>query len=85
MRSRLALVVALVALASIGCYHDKYNMIGKNREDYVEPPHEPRFDEPPKEAYRAPAKKKEQETLLNKGGGPGGNGGGGLGGNLGGF
>ena len=38
MRALLALVVALTA---VGCYHDKYNMIGPKREDYEIPPDQP--------------------------------------------
>ena len=65
MRALLALVVALSA---VGCYHDKYNVEGQKREDYVMPPDEPRYNEPEKATYRRPPQPKQQETLLNRGG-----------------
>jgi hypothetical protein len=88
MRALLALIVVLVALTAIGCYHDKYNVIGPKREDYEIPPHEPRFDEPPKENWRPPPPPKQQDTLMNRnnGGAMGsGAGAGGRPGGLGGF
>jgi hypothetical protein len=72
MRARLALVVALVGLAAVGCYHDKYNVNGKPKEEYHLPPSEPRFDEPEKAGYKPPPREKKQDTLMNKGGGAGG-------------
>ncbi len=66
MRPLLALVVAL---AAVGCYHDKYNTSGPKREDYQIPPDEPRFNEPETAIYRPPPAPKQQETLTNRGGG----------------
>jgi hypothetical protein len=80
MRAALALIFAIVTVASVGCYHDKYQVSGPKREDYVLPPDDKRYNEPDTATYRAPAKPKQQDTLLNKGGprGVGGNGVGGL-------
>ncbi len=75
MRALLALIVAL---AGVGCYHDKYNLEGKKREDYLLPPDEARYNEPEKATYRPPPQPKQQDTLMNKGGGMGRNGLGGL-------
>ena len=76
MRALLALIVAF---ASIGCYHDKYDVNGPQREDYRLPPDEDRYNLPDTATYRAPPPVKQQETLMNRGGGgPTGN-------NLGGF
>ena len=72
MRALLALIVALGGLTALGCYHDKYNVNGPKKEDYEMPPHEPRFDEPEKAGYKPPPAPKKQDTLMNKGGGPGG-------------
>ena len=67
MRALLALVLAL---AAVGCYHDKYNIEGQKKEDYVMPPDEPRYNEPEKATYRPKPPEKQQDTLMNKGGGP---------------
>lgn len=78
MRARLAL---LLALASVGCYHDKYGMSGSTKEDYTLPPNEKRYNEPDTATYRAPPPPKQQDTLMNRsrgGGGPSGNGPGGF-------
>jgi hypothetical protein len=81
MRARLALIVAL---AAIGCYHDKYNVNGPQKEEYHLPPDEARYNMPDTAAYRKPATLKQQDTLMNKM--TGGGGGRPLGGNgLGGF
>jgi hypothetical protein len=63
MRALLALVVALTA---VGCYHDKYNMIGPKREDYEIPPDQPRYNLPDTAPYRPPPAPKQEETLMNK-------------------
>ncbi len=77
----LALVVAL---AAVGCYHDKYNVNGPKKEEYYLPPDEARYNEPDTATYRKPSDPKQQDTLSSKMGGGGG--GGRLGGNgLGGF
>ncbi len=75
MRALLALVVAL---AAVGCYHDKYDVNGPKREEYYLPPNEDRYNLPDTATYRAPPPPKQQDTLMNKGGGgrgPGSNGG----------
>lgn len=70
MRALLALVVAL---ATVGCYHDKYDVNGPVREEYHLPPNEPRYNQPDTATYRQKAPEKQQETLINKGRGqPGG-------------
>ena len=78
MRALLALVVAL---AAVGCYHDKYDVNGPKRgDDYYLPPNEKRYNEPDTATYRPPPAPKQQDTLMNKAGGggagrgPGGNG-----------
>jgi hypothetical protein len=73
-----ALLVLVVALAAVGCYHDKYGLNGSKQEDYLLPPDEPRYNQPDTATYRAPPQPKQQETLMNRGagkmggGGPGG-------------
>ncbi|MBN9118197.1 MAG: hypothetical protein J0I06_03380 [Planctomycetes bacterium] len=73
MRALLALVVAL---AAVGCYHDKYDVNGPKREEYYLPPDEARYNLPDTATYRRKAPEKQQDTLMNrgKGGGPIGNG-----------
>lgn len=73
MRALLALVVAL---AAVGCYHDKYNVNGPVKEEYLLPPDEPRYNQPDTATYRRKPQEKQQDTLMNrnKAGGPGGNG-----------
>ncbi len=76
MRALLALVVAL---ATVGCYHDKYNVNGPKKEEYYLPPDEDRYNLPDTAKFRPPPPPKQQDTLMNKGGGgvggrPGGNG-----------
>ncbi len=77
MRALLALVVAL---AAVGCYHDKYDVNGPKREEYRLPPDEDRYNLPDTATYRAPPAPKQQDTLSNKMGGGGRMGGNGLGG-----
>ena len=80
MRALLALIVAL---ATVGCYHDKYNVNGPKKEEYILPPNQDRFDLPPTAEFRPPPAPKQQDTLM---GGKGGGGmGGGRNGGLGGF
>ncbi len=69
MRALLALVVAL---AAVGCYHDKYNVIGKHKEEYVLPPDTDRYNLPDTATYKAPPPPKQQDTLMNKASGGGG-------------
>lgn len=74
-----ALLALIVALTAVGCYHDKYGMGGSTREDYVQPPDEPRYNEPDTAKFRVLPKLKQDETLMNRGRGgpgPGGTGGG---------
>jgi hypothetical protein len=66
MRAVLALFAAAVMVAATGCYHDKYQVSGPKREDYVLPPDEKRYNEPETATYRAPPQPKQQDTLLNK-------------------
>jgi hypothetical protein len=77
MRKR-ALLALVVALAALGCYHDKYNMIGPKKEEYVEPPDQARYNNPETAPYKPPPAPKEQDTLIKSGKGSGG--GNGLGG-----
>ena len=81
----LALVVAMVALAAMGCYHDKYNVNGPKKEEYNLPPDEARYNLPDTATYRAPPAPKQQDTLMNKGSGGGAGVGRGPNGGLGGF
>lgn len=76
MRALLALIVALFALAAVGCYHDKYNVNGKMKEEYHLPPNEDRYNLPDTATYRRKPQEKQQDNLMNrnKGGGPSGNG-----------
>jgi hypothetical protein len=78
MRALIALAL-FVALASIGCYHDKYNLSGPKREDYELPPDQARFNQPETAPYKPPPAPKEQDTLI-KSGSKGAGAGGGLGG-----
>ena len=80
MRALLALVLATVAAAATGCYHDKYGLNGTAREDYVLPPDEDRYNRPDTAAYRAPPKAKQEDNLVNRArGGAMGAGSGGMG------
>ena len=55
----LALGIAISGLA-IGCRSpENAAMNVPIREDYVAPPDEPRYNQPPESAYRAPPAKKE--------------------------
>lgn len=72
MRALLALVVAL---AAVGCYHDKYDVNGPRKEEYFLPPNEDRYNLPDTATYRPKPQEKQQDTLMNKNrGGGGGNG-----------
>jgi hypothetical protein len=68
MRAALALAVAL---AATGCYHDKYDVSGPKKEEYILPPNEKRYNEPDTAIYRPPPPAKKQDTLLNRDRGPG--------------
>lgn len=80
MRVLLALVVVVVTIAAVGCYHDKHNLSGAKREDYLLPPDEKRYNEPDTANYKAKPQTKQQDTLMDKMGGPRQSGGNGLGG-----
>lgn len=64
--------LVLVSFAATGCHRDKYNLAAKFEEDYVLPPDEPRFNNPPESGYRRPAKKKETDIRNQPGLGSGG-------------
>ena len=68
MRAAIALAVAL---AAVGCHHDKYDTSGPRKEEYILPPDEKRYNEPDTATYRKPPQPKSEETLLNRGRGPG--------------
>ena len=71
MRALLALIVACSA---VGCYHDKYNVNGPQKEEYYLPPNEERYSQPDTATYRRKAPEKQQDTLINKAKGGGANG-----------
>ena len=58
MRRSLLAVLGLAAALS-GCHHPKYDLTAKYPEEYVVPPDESRFNNPPESSYRKPADKKE--------------------------
>jgi hypothetical protein len=64
------------ACSSLGCHHDKYNLSAKFDEEYVVPPNEPRFNNPPESGYKKPPKKKQDDVRNQPGLTPGGGGGG---------
>ncbi|MCI0705258.1 MAG: hypothetical protein L0241_29720 [Planctomycetia bacterium] len=63
MRAAIALAVAL---AAVGCYHDKYNVAVPPKEEYKLPPDEKRYNEPDTATYRKPPPTKQEETLMNR-------------------
>jgi hypothetical protein len=69
---------------AVGCKHTaKYDTEVPFVEEFKEPPHESRFDNPPEQGYQKPKAKKEFKPGAGAGGGPGmggpGMGGGGFG------
>ncbi len=68
MRAIIALAGLIVAIATIGCYHDKYGMAAPKREDYILPPDQKRYNEPPTAEWQPPPPPKQQDTLMNKAG-----------------
>jgi hypothetical protein len=70
MRALIALAVVAVAVAAVGCYHDKHGLVAPKREDYLLPPDQKRYNEPDTATWRAPPPPKQQDTLMNKGGPP---------------
>lgn len=73
MRALLALIVAV---AAVGCYHDKYNVNGPVKEEYHLPPDEARYNQPDTATFRAKPQEKFQDTLFNRNKGGGNNPGG---------
>ena len=68
MRALLALVVAL---AAVGCYHDKYDVNGPKRgDDYYLPPNEDRYNKPDTATYRPPPDLPVRRPGGRPGGGP---------------
>lgn len=62
LRAALGGVVSGCLAAVLGCYHDKFQVKVNHPEEYVLPPHEPRFDKPPEAEFRmVPKKPKEQK------------------------
>ena len=58
------LTAAIVVL--VGCHHDKYGVKYTPKEEYVLPPDDIRYNQPPTAEYRKPpAKKDDAKTLLN--------------------
>lgn len=57
--------LAAALCAFTGCFHDRYKLKTTHPEDYVIPPNDPRFDEPPEEDYRKPPEKKKDAPGLN--------------------
>jgi hypothetical protein len=72
-KARLLAAVAAGVAGLAGCHHDKHKVTSPVVEEYVLPPNEARFNEPPTETYRKPPPKKEDKSVLGGGpmGGPG--------------
>lgn len=84
MRRTLIALTLVSLVAAVGCHRDKYNLSAKFEEDYVLPPDEPRFNNPPESGYKKPAKKKSDDIRNSPGlGSNGGGGGGGMGAGMG--
>ena len=65
---RVLFTLAIVSLvAAAGCHRDKYNLTAKFEEDYVLPPDEARFNNPPESGYRKPTKKREADIRNSPG------------------
>jgi hypothetical protein len=73
MRRTFWILVAVTLVSSFGCHRDKYNLSAKFDEEYVLPPDEPRFNNPPESGYKKPTRKRESD-VRNSPGGPGGGG-----------
>ena len=78
MRRTLIALTFVSLVAALGCHKDKYHMSAKFEEDYVLPPDEPRFNNPPESGYKKPTKRKADDVRNSPG--LGSNGGGGAGG-----
>lgn len=62
LRAALGGVVGVFLAAALGCYHDKFQVKVNHPEEFVLPPHEPRFDKPPEAEFRiVPKTPKEQK------------------------
>ncbi|MBL8864223.1 MAG: hypothetical protein KF873_09600 [Gemmataceae bacterium] len=68
MRRMLYTLAVVSLVAGAGCHKDKYNLSAKFEEDYVLPPDEPRFNNPPESGYRKPSKKRESDVRNAPGG-----------------
>lgn len=68
MRRLLFVLAAGAIVAGGGCHKDKYNLSAKFEEEYVLPPDEPRFNNPPESGYRKPSKKRESDVRNTPGG-----------------
>jgi hypothetical protein len=55
---RCLMFVGLIAILH-GCHHPKYDLAAKYPEEFIVPPNEPRFDNPPESEYRKPLPKKD--------------------------
>jgi hypothetical protein len=68
MRRMIFTLAILSLVAGAGCHRDKYNLAAKFEEDYVLPPDEARFNNPPESGYRKPTKKRESDVRNTPGG-----------------
>lgn len=68
MRRLLSSLAVVVLVVGAGCHRDKYNLSAKFEEDYVLPPDEPRFNNPPESGYRKPVKRRESDVRNAPGG-----------------
>lgn len=67
MRRTLLALAVVPLFAAVGCHHDKYNLAAKFEEDYVLPPDEARFNNPPESGYKRPPKKKTDDIRNSPG------------------
>ncbi|QEL14963.1 hypothetical protein [Limnoglobus roseus] len=67
MRRTLIALAFVPLFGAVGCHHDKYNLTAKFEEDYVLPPDEARFNNPPEAGYKRPAKKKNDDIRNSPG------------------
>jgi len=67
MRGKAIFLGCLTAgvVAISGCYHDKYHVKVKHAEDYVIPPNDPRFDQPPEADFRKKPEKTKDKNMMN--------------------
>lgn len=76
MRCSVLVVGLLVVLG--GCHAPKHNLAARFPEEFVAPPDEARFNNPPESGYRHPPAKKEFRPGPGMGGPGMGGGGGGM-------